>query len=199
MILLLDPLFLLVYWPEHGIVHDFAEYFTSAHYTELFFLYLNTTLVYFSFSGVRIWKRIGYGHAKIISSNWIDWSLTIGMGVFVIFFIIVGIYDLIHADKLGLEFLIGGTIVLCFLVFDMFTLILPTRFSHVPWWILHMTKMFLVWAALISALWLRIRVYVLPEDYIDIHFHTGTILWLTLTLIGYLVYRRHFQKKHLNL
>ncbi len=57
-----------------------------------------------------------------------------------------------------------------------------------------MTKMFVVWAALVSAFWLRIRVYVLPQDYIDIHYHTGTILWSTLTLIGYLVYRKHFQK-----
>jgi len=193
-ILLVDPLFLLVYWPQQSLTHDFAEYFKSAHYPELFFFYLNTTLIYFSFSAARVWERIGYGGAKTLSSNWIDWCLTLGAGIFVIGFLIIGVFDLIHADKLAVEFIIGGLLVLSFVSFDLYTLIVRTKVSGFPWWILHMTKMFVAWAALISAFWLRIRVYVLPQDYIDIHYHTGTILWLTLTLIGYLVYRKHFQR-----
>ena len=194
-ILLVDPLFLLVYWPQESLTHDFGEYFKSAHYPELFFFYLNTTLIYYSFSAARVWERVRVS-TDVLKSNWIDWTLTLGMGVFVICFLLIGVYDLIHADKLALEFIIGGLIVLSFLIFDLYTFIVPTKISAIPWWILHMTKMFVIWAALISAFWLRIRVHVLPQDYLDIHYHTGTILWLALTLIGYLVYRNKFQKPY---
>lgn len=192
-ILLVDPLFLTLYWPEQSLIHDFPEYFKSAHYPELFFLYLNTTLIYYSFSGVRIWKRIGYGSMTTIRSDWVDWCLALGMGLFALGFLVVGFFDFIHEDRLAKEFIIGGLIVLSFVIFDIYTFLVPTSVAGFPWWIIHMTKMFVVWAALVSAFWLRVRVYVLPKDYLDIHFHTGTILWLTLTLIGYMVYRKQFR------
>ncbi len=113
-ILLIDPLFLLVFWPMESAISEFGQYFQSAHYPELFFLYLNSTLIYFSFSGVRVWQLVGYGHAKVVSSNWIDWCLALGMGIFAIGFLMIGILDLIHAERMALEFIIAGCIVLSF-------------------------------------------------------------------------------------
>ena len=194
-VLLVDPLFLLVYWPEQGVTHDFIDYFKSAHYPELFFFYLNITFIYFGFSAARIWVRTGHGKFERIKSNWFDWLLTLVTAIFVLFFIIIGVFDLIHAEKLALEFITGGVLVLSFVIFDLYTHIFPIKVSSFPWWILHMTKMFVAWSGLLSAFWLRIRVHVLPHEYLDIHHHAGTVLWLTLTLIGYLVYRNQFKKK----
>lgn len=195
-LLLVDPLFLLVYWPEQGLIHDFGQYFKSSHYPELFFFYLNMTFIYFCFSAARVWSRVGHGTYETIRTNWFDWTLTIVTAIFILFFFIIGIVDLIHADKLGVEFIAGSIIVISFIIIDLYTFIFPVKVSGKPWWVLHMTKMFVAWSGLLSAFWLRIRVHVIPHDYLDIHYHTGTILWLTLTLIGYLLYKNRFKNNN---
>ena len=198
-LLLLDPLFFLVYWHEQSAPKGFGQYFQSAHYPELFFLWLVVTLLYFSFSGARIWSRVDHGRAERIHSSKVDWVIAMGMGVFGLIFLIIGIMDLIHASKLAGAFIIGSGLLLSFVGFDVYTFLRKPKVQGFPWWILHMTKMFVVWAGLLDAFWLRVRVYLLPEEYINVHYPFGTALWLSFTLIGYIVYRKQFSRKAHNI
>ncbi len=193
-LLLVDPLFMLIYWPEDSAAMGFTDIFRSAHYPEMFFLYLVVTLLYFSFSGARLWARVGHGHAERVRSNWLDWGLAIGMGGFALFFLALGILDWIHADRLASDFIAGPTVVLAFIGFDFYTFAARPAVHRFPWWFLHMTKMFVVWAGLIDAFWWRVRLKIIPAENMNTDFHIGTILWLGFTAIGVMVYRSHFRK-----
>jgi len=191
---LLDPFFLAQYWQQESAAKGFGGIFQSARNPTMFFLFLVIMLAYMSFSAVRLWPRTGYGAAERIRSNAFDWVLTAVMAAYAVGFLVVGIEDLLSHSKYATTFLGGALVMLAFVGFDAYTFIARPQVRRYPWWVLHMTKLCYAWAGLLDAFWIRLRVFVLPEDLLQAHLHVGTLLWLGLTAAGFVLSRRSMAK-----
>ena len=190
MLALLDPAFLAEYWKQESVAKGFGEIFQASGNPTMFFLFLVVMLAYMSFSAVRIWPRIGYGKAERIHSNAFDWVLTAVMAVYAAGFLVIGIEDLLSHNKYATTFLGGALLMLGFVGFDIYTFVAKPQVRRYPWWMLHMTKLCYAWAGLLDAFWIRLRVYILPEDLVQEPLPVGTIIWLGLTIAGFILHRR---------
>ena len=190
-LLLIDPLFVSVYWADESNLKGFSSLFHSAHYSEVFFLFLAVITLYLSFSAARIWKRINYGRAEIIHTNLFDWLLSVSMLLLCVFFIYVGILDLIHVDKAGWKFIAASMLMLTFVAFDLYTFIKKPKVADHRWWIWHVVKITCAWAGLLDAFWLRIEPILVEKGLIeDLSLPFGTICWVILISLGYFLNHR---------
>ena len=195
MLTLADPAFLGEYWQQESVVKGFSEIFQASRNPTMFFFFLVVMLAYMSFSAVRLWPRIGYGARDRIRSNAFDWLLAAVMGSYSVGFLIVGIEDLLSHSRYATTFLGGSIVMMGFVCFDVYTFIARPQVSRYPWWALHMTKLFYAWAGLLDAFWIRLRVFVLPADMLQEPLPLGTILWLGLTVAGFLLFRKASQRE----
>jgi hypothetical protein len=193
---LVGPAFLDDYWKQESAAKGFGEIFHASDKPTMFFLFLLVMFTYMSLSAIRLWSRIGYGAADRISSNALDWLLAAVMGAFSVGFLIIGIEDLISHIKFATTFLGGGLLMLCFVAFDVYTFVAKPAVKRFPWWVLHMTKLFYAWAGLLDAFWLRLRVFVLPIDMQQPLIGIGTPLWIGMTALGFVLYRKSMADRY---
>ena len=193
--MLLDSLFISVYWIAESNNKGFSSFFKSVHYKELFFIYLTIILLYMSFSAARVWKRANPRKNLYLTSGPIDYLLTFMLAINSIIFLVVGILDIQHEDMFGYYFVIGSIIMLLFVVFDMYTFLKKPLLSKHKSWIHHMVKITCAWAGLLDAFWIRINPILIEmgfEIFAKIHF--GTSSWILLIFIGFIGHRKKLNR-----
>jgi len=99
----------------------------------------------------------------------------------------LGITDLMHAQRFGVHFTVGGSFLMAFGAFDLFTLWFKPRVQPYPWWLLHVAKFFYLWMGLAGAFYLRVApgaVDRVRDDNL-----TMPLIWLLLCGFLYWLYR----------
>lgn len=159
-LMLIDPLFLDDFWPMRAEQLRYAALFEESYYEPLFFLFLVVTLLYYVYSGARIWTRTQRADEQgRVPSTPIDWTLTGVAGIFAVFYLALGIGDLPSGQKYAFDFIASGLTLAPFLLLDAFSFVPRWTIRLVKWWwLIHVLKLFNAWHGLVDAFILRLEV-----------------------------------------
>lgn len=178
-VLLADPAFgsigLLFFSDKTGL----GEVLQSAKYFEVMFLWLTFATLYVTLTGPRVWTRIRASNDGRMTSNWLDWALALAAVPMSVMFLVIGIIDLTHGERFGVEFIFFSLALDAFVLFDIVTFVIRPSVRRFPWWIVHMVKMLLAFDTLVYAVYLR-HFLQLPK-FLQLHFF---VLYLAIPMIG---------------
>jgi hypothetical protein len=160
LLMLIDPLFLERFWPVEAERLGRAALFEHTAYEPLFFLFLVVTLLYYVYSGARIWTRTAAADREgRVPSNAADWTLTGVAGAFALVYLALGIHDLPSGQRYAIDLLGSSLTLLPFVVADLVSFVPRWTVRLVRWWwLLHVLKLFNAWHGLIDAFVLRLEV-----------------------------------------
>ncbi|GAB2895174.1 hypothetical protein ACCI51_03985 [Microbulbifer echini] len=168
-----------------------AAYVYNTH-PDLLLLGLISMFGYAMFSAYRIWPRIKHSKNNRITSNIIDWTLTLIAAWVAVFYFQVFLYDIGRHPSYANIYLTPAAIMLVFAAFDVYTFTFRPQISGNPWWALHMSKMLFAWITLIKGF--LFRDFHLPLNKTVFHEVTSTLLWMATCILVYLIFRKRFDR-----
>lgn len=122
-----------------------------------------------------------------MTSSWLDWALALASLPMSVMFLVIGIIDLTHGERFGVEFIFFSLALDVIVLFDIATFVIRPSVRRFPWWIVHMIKMLLAFDTLVYAVYLR-HFMQMPE-FLQVRLF---VLYLAIPMIGISlwIYRR---------
>ncbi|WP_445359571.1 hypothetical protein [Microbulbifer sp. ANSA005] len=176
--------------PEYPI--DTA-YVYNIH-SDLLLIGLASIFIYSIYSAYRIWPRIKHSTDGRITSNVIDWVLAAVALWVTIFYLQMFFYDMDEHPGYANIYLAPSVLMLIFAGLDFYTFVFRPTIYGKPWWALHMSKMLYAWSALIKGFLLRD--FHLTLDRTVLHEIASIVIWLSISLLVYLFYRKNLNSRY---